>query len=354
MVQELRRGSEADDGGRWAVEEILEVARAATRGRRVLVKVRWAGEDDDGGAWEDSWVGLSLLTVDLRREAMRRLKERAGKVTKSIAKVGWRRSPRLAAAGPSGAVEEEEEEASASEGSEGHESQASEGRSSSEGSDGEEGGESTGEEEEGWSGSEEELAGEAAAAARQRWREAQEEEAPRADDEEWAGHSGEKRTRTGDGPSTEVAEAGPIPNKPSPQEYGGGILCSICESEMTVSDRCGRELACDHGLCGRRIRRVERRASCVLCDFDLCMECAGGDEALLTRFPGFDEVFGCNELVYAANVWIGEVRMAGMFARRRINAGTILGEYTGEVMSRRRAEKSDMRDNQYLMDARRE
>ena len=128
MVQELRRGSEADDGGRWAVEEILEVARAATRGRRVLVKVRWAGEDDDGGAWEDSWVGLSLLTVDLRREAMRRLKERAGKVTKSIAKVGWRRSPRLAAAGPSGAVKEEEEEASASEGSEGHESQASEGQ----------------------------------------------------------------------------------------------------------------------------------------------------------------------------------------------------------------------------------
>ena len=91
----------------------------------------------------------------------------------------------------------------------------------------------------------------------------------------------------------------------------------------------------------------------VLCDFDLCMECAGGDEALLTRFPGFDEVFGCNELVYAANVWIGEVRMGGMIARRRINAGTILGEYTGEVMSRRRAEKSDMRDNQYLMDARR-
>ena len=104
-------------------------------------------------------------------------------------------------------------------------------------------------------------------------------------------------------------------------------MCSICESKMTVSDRCGRELACD-GLCGRRIRRVERRVSCILCDFDLCMECAGGDEALLTRFPGFDEVFGCNELVYAANVWIGEVRMAGMFARRRINAGTILGEYT--------------------------
>ena len=128
-------------------------------------------------------------------------------------------------------------------------------------------------------------------------------------------------------------------------------MCSICESKMIVSGRCGRELACD-GLCGRRIRRVERRVSCVLCDFDLCMECAGGDEALLTRFPGFDEVFEYNDLVYAANVWIGGVRMAGMFARRRINAGTILGEYRGEVMSRRRAEKSDVRDNQYLMDAR--
>ena len=118
IVRELRRGSEADDGGRWAVEEILEVARAATRGRRVLVKVRWAGENDDGDAWEDSWVGLLLLTVDLRREAMRRLKKRASEVVKSTAKVGWRRSPRLAAAGSSGAAEEEDEEVSASEGSE--------------------------------------------------------------------------------------------------------------------------------------------------------------------------------------------------------------------------------------------
>ena len=83
----------------------MEVARAATRGRRVLVKVRWAGEDDDGDAWEDSWVGLLLLTVDLRREAMRRLKKLASEVVKSIAKVGWRRSPRLAAAGSSGAAE---------------------------------------------------------------------------------------------------------------------------------------------------------------------------------------------------------------------------------------------------------
>ena len=89
----------------------------------------------------------------------------------------------------------------------------------------------------------------------------------------------------------------------------------------------------------------ERRASCVLCDFDLCMECAGGDAALLTRQPGFDAVFAYNDLVYAANVWIGGVRMAGLVARRRIHAGSILGEYEGAVLSRRRAEKSDMRYN---------
>ena len=129
-------------------------------------------------------------------------------------------------------------------------------------------------------------------------------------------------------------------------------MCSICESKMVVGDRCGRELDCD-GLCGRRIRRVERRASCVLCDFDLCMECAGGDEALMVRRPGYDQVYGHNELVYAADVWIGGVRMAGLFARRKINAGTIIGEYMGAVMSRRRAARADMSNNQYLMDARR-
>ena len=47
---------------------------AATRCRRVLVKVRWAGVDDDGDPWTDSWVGLSMLTVDLRLEVMRLLK----------------------------------------------------------------------------------------------------------------------------------------------------------------------------------------------------------------------------------------------------------------------------------------
>ena len=269
ITTELRRGSEADDGGRWAVEEILEVARAATRGRRVLVKVRWAGEDDDGDAWEDSWVGLPLLTVDLRREARRRLKKRASEVTKSIAKAGWRRSPRLAVTGSSGTREEDEEEASASEGSEGYESQASESRASSEESDGEEGIEWAGmervgravceagpsggaagdDDEEGWSGAEDELAGEAAAVARRGWREAREEEALGADGGGRAGHAGGKRGRGGDGSSTEAAAGTSLPNGPSPQEYGGGILCSICESKMTVSDRCGRELACD-GLCG--------------------------------------------------------------------------------------------------------
>ena len=59
---------------------------------------------------------------------------------------------------------------------------------------------------------------------------------------------------------------------------------------------------------------------------------------------GFDAVFDHNDVVYAANVWIGGVRMAGLFARRRINAGTILGEYVGAVVSRQRAGRRDMRD----------
>ena len=100
-------------------------------------------------------------------------------------------------------------------------------------------------EEGGWSGAEEELACEAAAAVRHEWREAREEEALAAVGDERAGHSVGKRGRGGDGPSTEVAAETSPPSRSSPQEYGGGILCSICESKMTVSDRCGRELTCD-------------------------------------------------------------------------------------------------------------
>ena len=49
-------------------------------------------------------------------------------------------------------------------------------------------------------------------------------------------------------------------------------------------------LSCD-GVCGEDILRSVRRVSCALCDYDYCMTCAGGEEALLRRLPGSDSVF---------------------------------------------------------------
>ena len=45
--------------------------RVRGRGRGLEVHVRWEGEDAAGTAerWADSWVGVTWLTHDLRREA---------------------------------------------------------------------------------------------------------------------------------------------------------------------------------------------------------------------------------------------------------------------------------------------
>ena len=43
--------------------------------------------------------------------------------------------------------------------------------------------------------------------------------------------------------------------------------------------------------------------------------------------------------------------MVGLFARRRLRKNTLLGEYTGEVMTREQADELEGPPNQYLMDA---
>ena len=67
-VQAGRRGDKRKRG-RWALEELLEVRRVRGRGRGLEVRVRWSGGDATGRSWEDSWVGVTWLTHDLRREA---------------------------------------------------------------------------------------------------------------------------------------------------------------------------------------------------------------------------------------------------------------------------------------------
>ena len=116
MERELRRGREADDLGRWAVREVLEVRRV---GRRIEVKVAWEGvkpseesegedEEEEGEPWEDSWVRMSQLTADLKRDVRRRLgvadRRRGGRGQAARGAVGWRRSPRLIDAGAGGKV----------------------------------------------------------------------------------------------------------------------------------------------------------------------------------------------------------------------------------------------------------
>ena len=155
----------------------------------------------------------------------------------------------------------------------------------------------------------------------------------------WGGSSGAAGSRE-EGLATESGEG-----------FSGGVACDQCEEKMTVIDKACRELNCDGG-CGKVLGRRERRVSCSVCDFDLCMACAGGDEAKQVRDPGQDEVFGFNEHVYAAYVWIGGERMAGLVARRDIKKNTILGQYKGRLLTVAQADGIAMAENQYLMDAR--
>ena len=69
--EEVQAGRRGDKRGRWAVEELLGVRRVRGRGRGLEVHVRWEGEDAAGTAerWADSWVGVTWLTVDMRKRA---------------------------------------------------------------------------------------------------------------------------------------------------------------------------------------------------------------------------------------------------------------------------------------------
>ena len=65
----MQAGRRGDKRGRWALEELLEVRRVRGRGRGLEVHVRWSGGDAAGRPWDDSWVGVTWLTPDQRREA---------------------------------------------------------------------------------------------------------------------------------------------------------------------------------------------------------------------------------------------------------------------------------------------
>ena len=60
-----------DETDRWAVERIVDVERPARRrGRQLLVKVQWVGDE-----YPDWWVPVARLTPDLR-PAARQLERR--------------------------------------------------------------------------------------------------------------------------------------------------------------------------------------------------------------------------------------------------------------------------------------
>ena len=67
--EEVQAGRRGDKRDRWAVDELLDVRRVRARGRQLDVHVRWCGGDAAGDRWEESWVGITWLTSDLRRVA---------------------------------------------------------------------------------------------------------------------------------------------------------------------------------------------------------------------------------------------------------------------------------------------
>ena len=78
VMRDVRDGIEPDDAGRWAIQRIVQVERPSTsrRGRPLRALVQWVGEDEDGNPWQDSWVGVTMLTADQRAEARRLEKAR--------------------------------------------------------------------------------------------------------------------------------------------------------------------------------------------------------------------------------------------------------------------------------------
>ena len=66
-------GDEADDGDRWAVEQLLDVRRPKLRrGRQLEVRVAWVSRGVvESVRWRPSWTPVGWLSADLRREARR-------------------------------------------------------------------------------------------------------------------------------------------------------------------------------------------------------------------------------------------------------------------------------------------
>ena len=92
--EEVQAGRRGDKRGQLAIEELLGVRRVRGRGRGLEVHVRWEGEDAAGTAerWADSWVGVTWLTVDMRKRARALETEQYGATpTAATAQRRWRR-----------------------------------------------------------------------------------------------------------------------------------------------------------------------------------------------------------------------------------------------------------------------
>ena len=115
-MEKAKGGEECDDGGRWAIEELLDVRRGGARGTRLFCLVRWAGEWEDescayDSAWEAkvSWTAFSELTKDMKPPLARAMAAAAFAPSARTQHVGvakrrrtlpvskWRPTPRLAA-----------------------------------------------------------------------------------------------------------------------------------------------------------------------------------------------------------------------------------------------------------------
>ena len=80
VMQPVVDGAEPDDSGRWAVDELLDVRRPKKRrGMQLQVKVAWTGRSIiERRKWPCSWIDVTLLSADMRREARRKEKDKYG------------------------------------------------------------------------------------------------------------------------------------------------------------------------------------------------------------------------------------------------------------------------------------
>ena len=82
-------GSDAEDEGRrrWEVDELIAVEQRG-RGRRLHLYVKWGGYNPKSGEpWENTWVNIADVTVDLRRETRRMEKAKYAKGSTGMTRV---------------------------------------------------------------------------------------------------------------------------------------------------------------------------------------------------------------------------------------------------------------------------